>query len=155
LLTNDKSTRVRCIIGSFNVNQGIMKTSPFVIDTADANINIAGQVDLGKETADLQISAHPKDVSLSANAPLNVKGSLKSPSVKPDTTVLAAKGAASAALGALLTPAAAIIPWIDLGLGKDSACHAMIDEAKAESDETARKIQQSRPGKAPLKGKGK
>ncbi|MEF3073683.1 AsmA family protein [Methylobacter sp. Wu1] len=155
LLTNDKSTRVRCIIGSFNVNQGIMKTSPFVIDTADANITIAGQVDLGKETADLQIIAHPKDVSLSANAPLNVKGPFKSPSVKPDTTTLAAKGAASVALGALLTPAAAIIPWIDLGLGKDSACHAMIDEAKAESAETARKIQQSRPGKAPLKGKGK
>lgn len=154
LLTKDESTRVRCIIGNFDVNQGIMKTSPFVIDTVDSKINIAGQIDLGKETADLRINAHPKDVSiLSARAPLYVKGPLKSPSVKPDTTVLAAKGAASVALGALLTPAAAIIPWIDLGLGKDSACYAMIDEAKAESAETARKIQQSRPGKAPVKGK--
>lgn len=157
LLTRDKSTRVRCIIGNFKVNQGIMKTAPFVIDTDDTNITIAGQIDLGKETADLRLNAHPKDVSLlSARVPVNIKGSLKSPDIAPDATRLAAKGAASAVLGALLTPAAAIIPWIDWGLGKDSACHMLIDKAMEDDAAAKRKVSQATPRrKTPVKRKGK
>jgi uncharacterized protein involved in outer membrane biogenesis len=157
LLTKDKSTRVRCIIGNFKVNQGIMKTAPFVIDTDDTNITIAGQIDLGKEIPDLRMNAHPKDVSvLSARVPVNIKGSLKSPDIAPDATRLAAKGAASAVLGALLTPAAAIIPWIDWGLGEDSACHVMIDEAMADDAAAAAKFTKKRSGrKAPKGRKGK
>jgi uncharacterized protein involved in outer membrane biogenesis len=149
LLTKDKSTRIRCIIGNFKVNQGIMKTAPFVIDTTDTNINIEGHIDLRQETANLRLKASPKDPSiLSARVPVNVTGKLKSPKVMPDRTGLALKGGASVALGVLLTPIAAIIPWIELGLGDDSACHAMIDEAKTD-DAPAPK-----PGrKAPAKGK--
>lgn len=150
LLTKDKSTRIRCIIGNFKVNQGIMKTAPFVIDTTDTNINIEGHIDLRQETANLRLKASPKDPSiLSARVPVDVTGPLKSPKVMPDRTRLAIKGGASVALGVLLTPIAAIIPWIELGLGDDSACHAMIDEAKADDAPAPRK-----PGrKAPAKGK--
>ncbi|MGJ0486425.1 MAG: AsmA family protein [Methylomicrobium sp.] len=157
LLTKDKSTRVRCIIGNFKVNQGIMKTAPFVIDTDDTNITIEGQIDLGKEIPDLRMNAHPKDFSvLSARVPVNIKGSLKSPDIAPDATQLAAKGAASAVLGALLTPAAAIIPWIDWGLGKDSACHMMIDKAMADDAAAKRKVSQGTARrKAAVKRKGK
>lgn len=156
MLTKDKSTGVRCIIGNFKVNKGLMKTAPFVVDTVDTNINITGQVDLGKETTDLRLNANPKDISiLSARVPLLVKGSLKSPSVTPDPTRLAAKGAASAVLGALLTPIAAIIPWIDWGLGEDSACHVMIDEAMAD-DAAAPKTPKKRfAKKAPARRKSK
>jgi uncharacterized protein involved in outer membrane biogenesis len=147
LLTKDKSTRVRCIIGNFKIHEGLMKTAPFVIDTVDTNINVAGQIDLGKETADLRMNAEPKDVSLlSARAPLNVKGPLKSPTVTPDAGRLAAKGAASAVLGALLTPVAAIIPWIDWGLGEDSACHALIDKAMADDEASRKKVSQTKSG---------
>jgi uncharacterized protein involved in outer membrane biogenesis len=157
LLTKDKSTRIRCIIGNFKINDGKMNAAPFVIDTADTNINITGQVDLDKETADLRLNASPKDVSLlSARTPLNVTGPLKSPDVAPDAAPLVAKGAASAVLGALLTPIAAIIPWIEWGLGEDSACHVMIDEAMADDAAAKKKISQGRPGrKAPVKRKGK
>ncbi|WP_027157087.1 AsmA family protein [Methylobacter luteus] len=133
LLTKDKSTRIRCIIGNFKVNQGIMKTAPFVIDTTDTNINIEGHIDLRQETANLRLKASPKDPSiLSARVPVDVSGPLKSPKVMPDRTRLAIKGGASVALGVLLTPIAAIIPWIELGLGDDSACYAMINEAKSD-----------------------
>jgi uncharacterized protein involved in outer membrane biogenesis len=158
LLTGDKSTRVRCIIGNFKVNHGQMKTAPFVIDTADTNITITGQIDLGKETLDLRLNANPKDVSLlSARTPLNVTGPFKSPNVAPDATPLAAKGAASAVLGVLLTPIAAIIPWIDWGLGEDSACHLMIDKAMADDAAAKKKISQGRRTgrKVPVKRKGK
>jgi uncharacterized protein involved in outer membrane biogenesis len=156
LLTEDKSTRVRCIIGNFKVIHGAMKTAPFVIDTADANIIITGQIDLDKETADLRINAKPKDVSISAHTPLNVKGPLKTPSVTPDATVLAAKGAASVVLGVLLTPAGAVIPWIDWGLAQDSACRAMIEEAKADDTAVQKPTRKTKSGrKVPLKRKGK
>ncbi|WAK01009.1 AsmA family protein [Methylobacter sp. YRD-M1] len=157
LLTKDKSTRVRCIIGNFKINQGIMKTAPFVIDTTDTNITIEGHVDLRQETADLQLKASPKDPSiLSARVPVNVTGKLKSPKVMPDRTLLAAKGGASVVLGALLTPIAAIIPWIELGLGEDSACHAMIDEAKADDARVPLKPAKKKSGKKmPTKRNGK
>jgi uncharacterized protein involved in outer membrane biogenesis len=150
LLTKDKSTRIRCIIGNFKVNQGIMKTAPFVIDTTDTNINIEGHIDLRQERANLRLKASPKDPSiLSARVPVDVTGPLKSPEVMPDRTGLAIKGGASVALGVLLSPIAAIIPWIELGLGDDSACHAMIDEAKSDDAPAPRK-----PGRnAPAKGK--
>ncbi|MGJ0489507.1 AsmA family protein [Methylobacter sp.] len=151
LLTKDKSTRIRCIIGNFKVNQGIMKTAPFVIDTTDTNINIEGHIDLRQETANLRLKASPKDPSiLSARVPVDVTGPLKSPKVMPDRTRLAIKGGASVALGVLLTPIAAIIPWIELGLGDDSACHAMIDEAKADDAPAPRK---PATRKSPAKGK--
>jgi uncharacterized protein involved in outer membrane biogenesis len=143
LLTKDKSTRVRCIIGNFKVTDGQMKTAPFVIDTADTNVKITGRIDLGEENADLRLDASPKDISiLSARVPIYVKGRLKSPDVSPDKTRLAAKGAASAVLGVLLTPVAAIIPWIDWGLGKDSACYAMINQAMADDAAAKKKMSQ-------------
>jgi uncharacterized protein involved in outer membrane biogenesis len=155
LLTKDKSTRVRCIIGNFKINDGQMNTAPFVIDTVDTNINITGRIDLDKEVADLRLNASPKDVSvLSARVPIYVKGRLKSPDVSPDKTRLAAKGAASAVLGVLLTPVAAIIPWIDWGLGKDSACYTMINQAMADDAAEKKKISQGSSGrKAPVKRK--
>jgi uncharacterized protein involved in outer membrane biogenesis len=156
LLTKDKSTGVRCIIGNFKVNKGIMKTAPFVVDTVDTSINITGQIDLGKETPDLRLNASPKDISLlSARVPLLVKGSLKSPSVTPDPAHLAAKGAASAVLGALLTPVAAIIPWIEWGLGEDSACHLMIDEAMADDAAAPKTPKKRSASKAPARRKSK
>lgn len=156
LLTKDKSTRVRCIIGNFEVNQGIMKTAPFVIDTVDTVINTEGHIDLRKEFVNLRLKASPKDPSiLSARVPVNISGQLKSPTVMPDRTRLALKGGASVVLGVLLTPVAALIPWIELGLGDDSACHAMIDEAKAD-DAPAPEKPAKKPGrKAPAKRKGR
>jgi hypothetical protein len=49
-------------------------------------------------------------------------------------TPLAAKGAASVALGALLTPAAAILPWVELGLAQDSPCRALLDAATKKEE---------------------
>lgn len=157
LLTKDESTRIRCVIGNFKVNQGIMKTAPFVIDTTDTNINIEGHIDLRQETANLRLKASPKDPSiLSARVPVNVTGKLKSPKVMPDRTQLAVKGGASVALGVLLTPIAAIIPWIELGLGEDSACHAMINEAKADDAKVPLQPAKKKSGKRmPAKRNGK
>jgi uncharacterized protein involved in outer membrane biogenesis len=131
LLTKDPSIPIRCVIADFGVTQGLMKTQPLVIDTTDTNVVGEGHINLHDETLDLRLTAHPKGPSiLSARAPLIVKGSFKDPTGYPDPKYLAAKAAASVVLGALLTPAAAIIPWIELGLGEDSQCQTLIAAAK-------------------------
>ncbi len=131
LLTKDPSIPIRCIVANFNVSQGQMKTQPFVIDTTDTNVIGEGWINLRDETVDFRLTAHPKDPSLfSMRAPLIIKGALKTPAAYPDPATLAAKGAASVILGTLLTPAGAIIPWLELGLGEDSQCQALIAAAR-------------------------
>lgn len=71
---------------------------------------------------------------LSARTPVIIRGTLKEPAPRPEVTKLAAKGAASVALGALLTPVAAILPWVELGLTQDSPCRALLDAATKKEE---------------------
>lgn len=133
-LTKDLSIPISCIIANFDVKKGLMRTQPLVVDTTKSNIVGKGEINLRDETLNLILTAHPKTPSvLSARAPLIVKGTFKDPNVYPDPKYMTAKTAVSVALGALLTPAAAIIPWIELGLGEDSQCQTLIAAAKENS----------------------
>lgn len=139
VLTHDPSIPIHCVIADFSVSQGLMEPQLLLVDTNKSNIVGTGGVNLGDETLDLVLTAHPKTPTiLSAQAPLIIKGSFKEPDVYPDPKTLGAKAAASVALGALLTPAAAIIPWIELGLEENSECHALIDAAKKSKTEPPR-----------------
>lgn len=131
VLTNDPSIPIHCIIADFSVEKGLMSTQLLIVDTNKTNIMGQGGINLRDETLDLVLTTYPKTPTiLSAQAPLIAKGPFKEPNVYPDPKTLAAKAAASFALGAALTPAAAIIPWIELGLAKDTECGALIKAAK-------------------------
>jgi AsmA family protein len=133
-LTKDPSISIRCIIANFGVKKGLMRAKSLVVDTTKSNIVGNGEINLRDETLNLRLTAHPKTPSvLSARAPLIIKGTFKDPDVYPDPKYLAAKTTASVVLGALLTPVAAIIPWIELGLGEDSECQTLIAAAKEYS----------------------
>lgn len=49
----------------------------------------------------------------------------------PDVPITAGRIAAMIGLGIIATPLAALIPTIELGLGQDSDCSALIAEAKS------------------------
>lgn len=147
LIGKDPSIPVRCTIADFIVSDGVVKTQLFLMDTTDTNVLMEGQVNLATEDLDLRLSAYPKDVSpFSARNPIKIKGSLKKPRPYPEPAPLIARGAASIALGALLTPAAALIPWVELGLAEDSECHALVDAAtsKEKIPQKERKQQERR-----------
>jgi hypothetical protein len=59
-----------------------------------------------------------------------IKGTLSDPNVGIDPSEVVARGAAAAVLGTLLSPIAALVPMIELGLGKDSPCDELIREAQ-------------------------
>ena len=134
LLDRDETTHIRCAIGDFKATDGILHSEIFVFDTNDTNVDGTARINLKDETINAVIKAHPKDKSpLAARTPITISGKLKNPSIGLSPGELAGRGAAAALLGAVLTPVAAIIPFIELGLGEDSDCKGLVAQAKARS----------------------
>ncbi len=145
LLGDDKNTDIRCIVGDFDVKDGLLTSNAFVFDTSDTNIQGDAKINLKSEALDIQVEAHPKDSSiLSLRTPLTVGGTMKKPALGINPTDLAAKSAGAAVLGVLLTPFASIIPFIELGLGEDSDCRDLISQARANATKEEKKLEQKK-----------
>ena len=122
---------VRCMVSDFAVENGVMNTRLLVLDTTEANVVGRGTINLRDEQLDYRIETDPKKPSIgSVPAPINITGPMKKPVIRPDATALGARGAAAAVLGTLLTPLGALIPTIQLGLGKDNDCGALVQAVK-------------------------
>jgi uncharacterized protein involved in outer membrane biogenesis len=118
-------------VADLKMQDGVMAVQTLVIDTTDTNITGKGSINFKDETLDLVLKPHPKDVSiLSARSPLDIKGTFKEPSFAPQAESLVGRGAAAAALGALLTPLAALVALVEPGGGEDADCRALIEGAR-------------------------
>ena len=62
-------------------------------------------------------------------APVNIRGTLRHPSISLSTPALVKQGAAAAILGAVATPFAAVLAFVDPGLAKNADCATLTDEA--------------------------
>jgi hypothetical protein len=134
-LFGDHQVVINCMAGSFKVDDGLMRTEDFLVDTTDATIEIDGEVDLKEERLGLTVNPKSKGVRLlSLRAPLYVTGTFKEPNVDVDKTVLALRAGGSAVLGALAAPAA-LLPLIGVGTeeeNKENACIMVLQEAQQE-----------------------
>lgn len=138
LLGDDKSTAIRCGVADFKVTDGLLRSQAVVLDTEDTNLEGKAVVNLRNETLDATLKAHAKDKSLFAGqVPVRVTGTIKHPAVGIEPVEASARGAAAVALGVVLTPLAAVIPFIEPGLGKDSDCGALLATAEAHATEPA------------------
>jgi AsmA family protein len=138
LLTGDKPLAIRCVVASFDIDQGIMTTDSFVIDTADTNIMGTGTVNLKSEELDLRVVPAPKVASLlSLRSPIDIRGTIKHPRVVIEKGPLATRGGVATALSTV-APLAAILALVDPGMGKDSDCPALISRMNAKTGETSR-----------------
>jgi len=134
VIGEDKPVAVRCAVADFKVTDGLLKTQTFVIDTTDTNVTGEGTINLKNEKMDLKLEAHPKDPSLlSARTPVLIGGKLADPKFGVDPSQAVARGAAAVVLGALLTPLAALLPMIELGLGEDTPCHKLVQQAQTSN----------------------
>jgi uncharacterized protein involved in outer membrane biogenesis len=132
-----QKTALRCMVADMTIENGVLNSRLFLIDTDAANIVLRGNADLGKETLNLRLETEPKKASVgSLRAPINIGGSFKRPDIRPDATALGSRGAAAAVLGTLLTPLGALIPTIQLGLGKNSDCNGLIQAVQNIGNET-------------------
>lgn len=131
LLGEDKTTRIRCGVTDFRVENGILYSQVIVFDTTDTNLQGKVDINLKAETIDAVLDARPKDPSLlSLQAPITVSGRLKHPQVMLQPVETGLRVAGAAVLGVVLTPLAAIIPFLEPGLGEDSPCHEILQQAQ-------------------------
>lgn len=126
LIGGDHSVRLRCAVMDFEARDGVLTARSFVVDTTDTNLHVNGSLSLRDETLDLSVHPLPKDFSpLSLRSPLHVRGTFKKPRVRPDKKLLL-RGGVAAALAALVTPLAALLPLIETGPGKNEDCDALV-----------------------------
>lgn len=133
LMGNDqKDTRLSCAVAHFDVKGGVGRASRIVIDTDVVAVEGAGSLNLRDETVDLRFKGKSKKVRiLRILAPIRVSGSLYKPKVKAELAKALPQAGIAAALGALVNPLAAVIPFISPGGAKDANCGALIAAERA------------------------
>ena len=123
---------LRCMVADLALEKGQVSTHTLLVDTTEANIIGSGSVNLRDEQIDYQIKTEPKHINIgSLGAPIHIRGTLKNPKIGPGMGSLSARGASALVLGTLLTPLAALIPTIQLGLGDDNDCVALLKSVGA------------------------
>ena len=79
------------------------------------------------------ITGHPKKPQLiRVRAPITISGPLDHPAIGVNAGSAIAQGGLAAGLAFVLSPLAAILPFVDPGLGKDADCGALLAQAKSQ-----------------------
>jgi len=139
LLGKDRSVRLRCAYADFEVDDGVARTRSMAFDTTDTVILGKGSLSLRNEELDFVLRPRPKDLSpVSLRVPLEVRGTFKDPSLRPQPGPLAARAAVATALYAIAPPAA-LLALIETGPGEDVGCRPAARASAGGSGETERK----------------
>ena len=132
LSKNNAQTEVRCGVAAFDVRHGEMAARNIVFDTDVVRVNGTGSANLGSESFDLTFKGDTKKARLlHVWLPITVHGHFRSPQIGVQPGPAVAQGGVALALGAVLGPLAAILPFVDPGLGKSADCAALMAEAKS------------------------
>ncbi len=134
---------LQCFVAEYTLTHGLMQTKTLLVDTSEADIHGTGDINLANETIDYRLVTKSKHFSIGTlSTPIDITGTLKSPSIKPELGPLALKGGAAIGLGVLFPPAA-LLPTIQFGTGNTGACQAA--EAPVAKGETATQVVAPRP----------
>jgi uncharacterized protein involved in outer membrane biogenesis len=133
LAAKDRSnTPLLCAVAHFTVKSGVMSADRLVIDTAPVRIDGGGVINLDAETLAFRVRGHPKKFQLlRLQAPITVSGPLLHPRPNIEKGQAIAQGAGALALGAVLSPLAVLLPFVDAGLAKDANCGALMAQGQA------------------------
>jgi AsmA family protein len=133
-LSNDQQkASVRCGVADLKASAGTLRIQNLVFDTNNVLITGQGDLNLASEQFDVRIKGEPKKLRLlRLKSPITIRGPMRHPSVgvEPDTKAMGQAGVA-VALGALVTPLAAVVAFVDPGLAKDADCASLLAEAQA------------------------
>lgn len=130
LLNKSDMTPVRCAVASFEARDGVLRADTIVVDTGPVLIKGRGTIRLDTERMDIRLRGYDKKFRLvRVLLPIRISGPTTAAklSIEPGATL--AQGGAALALGALLTPLAAILPFVDPGLAKNADCAGLLAKA--------------------------
>lgn len=141
LLSGDKSdTELRCAVAHFSVGGGVMSARHLVVDTDPVLITGSGTVDLDGENMSMTVEGHPKKFRiLHVHAPITVTGPVDNLKVGVEADKALPQGSLAIALG-FLSPLAAIIPFVDPGLAKNTNCQALVAEGRLHGAPVTSKV---------------
>lgn len=131
LLSGDQSTTpIRCAVADFGVSNGTATARTLVIDTGVVLVNGSGSINLGSERFNLRLDGETKEPRLlRVWSPITVNGPVRNPNLGVDGGEVAAQVGLAGLLGALVSPIAAILPFVDPGLADDADCGTLIASA--------------------------
>src|SRR6202044_3181299 len=127
-------TQVQCFVGDLGMERGILDFKAMTLETGEGITNVSGNVDLSRETVDLQLKTDAKHFSVgSLPTRINISGTFKDPKIRPGAEVAARAGAA-AGLAAFFAPLA-ILPTIQFGTSEaeDARCGELLQQARASA----------------------
>jgi len=147
--------QIRCGVVDFDIRKGQARTKALVFETGGLSMIGTGSINLADETLDLKIDPRAKKVSLLklAMLPVNVGGTLVSPSVLPDVggaAIGAVTGAVSTAKDIATGGLSAIGSLVGVGGKKDSAAIDDTDYCKMALDGAAVIRSKAKPASAPV-----
>jgi hypothetical protein len=133
LSKDQKPTPVRCAVAEFQARDGVLTARRILIDTGVVQAQGKGTIDLKNERLNLALTGKPKHFRLvRIPAPITLKGRLDDPKLGVDFGKAAPQLGAAAILGALVSPAAVILPFLGINTAKDADCTALLSEAAAD-----------------------
>ena len=107
----------------------LVEAGPRILPSFDGKLAARAMRDL--EALGVQVWTHALVTNVDASG---VSGAFSRPQVDVAKAPLAARAAGAVALGALLTPLASILAFIDPGLADDSDCAALLTEARQRGE---------------------
>jgi uncharacterized protein involved in outer membrane biogenesis len=123
---------IRCGIIDLKDHDGSLNTTTVYVDTSNVLITGRGHINLRDESIDLALQGDPKNVTfVRLRSPISIHGTLENPGVGLKAGKLAEQVGEAVALGAVLTPAAAALAFVDPGLAKDKDCSTVLAQASA------------------------
>jgi uncharacterized protein involved in outer membrane biogenesis len=131
LFSGDEVLPVHCNVADLRVRKGVIRPQVFVVSLDNATIWADGEVSLADEQINVRAVSAPKDFSpFTLRTPITVKGPLSKPTVSLEPSRLVGRAGSAVLLG-LLTPLAAVVPFLDPGAREtakreDAACAGLI-----------------------------
>ena len=132
--------QIRCGLLGFTVRNGTAVADPIIIDNEKAVIRGKGSFSFKEESLDLAVEANSKKFSLfSGQSPIGIEGYFAAPKIDPIKPELIKRGVVGAVLGAVTSPIAAVLAFVDVGDAKDANCGPILAGARTPAVRAANK----------------
>lgn len=129
--------QINCGLIGFTVRNGVAAADPILIDTRKNVILGRGGFSFRNESIDLAVRADGKKFSLfSGQSPVGVEGYFAQPRLDVISPELMGRAGAGLGIGALVSPLATVIAFVDVGDAKAADCGPVLAGARAVSQRT-------------------
>jgi uncharacterized protein involved in outer membrane biogenesis len=128
-----QQTSVQCFVGDLKLQQGIVDTRTLMLDTGVAIVRGAGTIDLRDQRIDYRIRARPKHLTIgSIPTPIDITGTLRDPTIRPQIAPLVERAAAAVALG-FVAPPLALLATLQSAVADPHDCADLVEAARQET----------------------